>query len=170
LDQQVAEEVASTKFGCAKCGNVYKWKKSLNKHWKEKHGSDPGDQLYTPPGMHILLQQGNHTQTEHRRCCHKNLLERITVKQRGADSNASSRAQTPQNFLNGHYNNGQQDDEMDGAAPLSYMPSTIPMGPFVLGTSSQPVFPSSGQRQSLINSLNAPIPSSTPKSFPERSM
>lgn len=170
MDQQVAEEVASTKFGCAKCGNVYKWKKSLNKHWKEKHGSDPGDQLYTPPGMHILLQQGNHTQTEHRRCCHKNLLERITVKQRGADSNASSRAQTPQNFLNGHYNNGQQDDEMDGAAPLSYMPSTIPMGPFVLGTSSQPVFPSSGQRQSLINSLNAPIPSSTALDLSTHSM
>lgn len=26
-----------TKFACSKCGNVYKWKKSLNKHWKEKH-------------------------------------------------------------------------------------------------------------------------------------
>ena len=173
--QQVAEEVASTKFGCAICGNVYKWKKSLNKHWKEKHGDDPGDQLYTPPGMHVLLQQGNHTQTEHRRCCHNNLLERITVKKRSvpaADSDdAGSRAQTPQNFLNAHYsgggmNGGADDDEMDGAVAVGgYVPSSMPVGPFVLGTSSQPVFPSpssSGQqRQSLINSLNAPIPSSS---------
>lgn len=25
------------KFKCSSCGNVYKWRKSLNKHWKEKH-------------------------------------------------------------------------------------------------------------------------------------
>lgn len=25
------------KFKCSNCGNVYKWRKSLNKHWKEKH-------------------------------------------------------------------------------------------------------------------------------------
>lgn len=156
---QVAEEVSSTKYGCAKCGNVYKWKKSLNKHWKEKHGGDPGDQKFTPPGMEILLQQNNHTQTEHRRCCHNTLLERITVKQRPS-SNTSSRAETPQNFLNGHYG---QDDEMDGPNPMGYMP-TIPMGPFVLGTSSQPVFPNSNVRQSMIANLNAPIPSSTSSS------
>ncbi|XP_076449811.1 uncharacterized protein LOC143286107 [Babylonia areolata] len=155
---EVAEEVANTKYGCAKCGNVYKWKKSLNKHWKEKHGNDPGDSQYTPPGMQILLQQQNHIQTEHRRCCHKTLLEAITVK----SSDASSRSQSPHTFLNGHYSGTGQDDDVDGEEPLSFVASSIPVGPFVLGTSSQPVFPStSGQRQSLINSLNAPISSAS---------
>ncbi|KAL8561022.1 hypothetical protein ACOMHN_061721 [Nucella lapillus] len=152
---EVAEEVTYTKYGCAKCGNVYKWKKSLNKHWKEKHGNDPGDSLYTPPGMLILLQQNNHVQTEHRRCCHKTFLEQITVKRP-----SSSRPHTPPHFLNGHYNgqlSSSQEDDVDGEEPLSYVPASIPVGPFC-----QPVFPSSGQqRQSLINNLHAPIPSSS---------
>ncbi|CAH1778774.1 unnamed protein product [Owenia fusiformis] len=25
------------RYSCSNCGNVYKWRKSLNKHWKEKH-------------------------------------------------------------------------------------------------------------------------------------
>ena len=35
------EEQDGTKYACSKCGNVYKWRKSLNKHWKEKHEGEP---------------------------------------------------------------------------------------------------------------------------------
>ena len=33
------------KYSCSKCGNVYKWRKSLSKHWKEKHDNE------TPPPL-----------------------------------------------------------------------------------------------------------------------
>lgn len=33
----VMDETGVLRFKCSKCGNVYKWRKSLNKHWKEKH-------------------------------------------------------------------------------------------------------------------------------------
>ena len=153
--------MSSVRFGCAQCGNVYIRKKKLKSHWRKRHGTDPGDQLYTPPGMHILLQQGHHTQTEHRRCCIKNLLERFTVKERGADSNNSSRWQIPQNFLNEHDSDSQQDDEVDGAVSFSYVPSSTSTEPVVPGTSGQTVFHSSDHAQSLINSLITRPPSST---------
>ena len=38
------QEEDGMKFACSKCGNKYKWRKSLNKHWKEKHEGE------TPPG------------------------------------------------------------------------------------------------------------------------
>lgn len=39
----IVRDVDGTKYACSKCGNVYKWRKSLNKHWKEKHdGELPG--------------------------------------------------------------------------------------------------------------------------------
>lgn len=34
------DEPDGTKYACSKCGNVYKWRKSLNKHWKEKHDGE----------------------------------------------------------------------------------------------------------------------------------
>ena len=39
---------AGVKYACSKCGNVYKWRKSLNKHWKEKHFGETPD-LTKPP-------------------------------------------------------------------------------------------------------------------------
>ena len=35
----IIHEIDGTKYACTRCGNIYKWRKSLNKHWKEKHGS-----------------------------------------------------------------------------------------------------------------------------------
>lgn len=34
----ITDNKGVVKFKCARCGNAYKWRKSLNKHWKEKHG------------------------------------------------------------------------------------------------------------------------------------
>ena len=36
-------EPDGTKYACSKCGNIYKWRKSLNKHWKEKHEGEIPD-------------------------------------------------------------------------------------------------------------------------------
>ncbi|KAH3773482.1 hypothetical protein DPMN_174844 [Dreissena polymorpha] len=44
---EVMDEVG-VKYACSKCGNVYKWRKSLNKHWKEKHCGEIPD-LTKPP-------------------------------------------------------------------------------------------------------------------------
>ncbi len=34
------QDLEGIKFACSKCGNIYKWRKSLNKHWKEKHDGE----------------------------------------------------------------------------------------------------------------------------------
>ena len=39
------------KYACSKCGNVYKWRKSLNKHWKEKHFGEVPDLTKPPPTL-----------------------------------------------------------------------------------------------------------------------
>ncbi|WAR12489.1 XFIN-like protein [Mya arenaria] len=44
---EVVDDVG-VKYACSKCGNVYKWRKSLNKHWKEKHCGETPD-LTKPP-------------------------------------------------------------------------------------------------------------------------
>jgi hypothetical protein len=36
------------KFACSLCGNLYKWRKSLNKHWKEKHNEENPPPLDAP--------------------------------------------------------------------------------------------------------------------------
>jgi len=36
-------EPDGVKYACSKCGNIYKWRKSLNKHWKEKHDGEAPD-------------------------------------------------------------------------------------------------------------------------------
>lgn len=44
---EVVDDIG-VKYACSKCGNVYKWRKSLNKHWKEKHFGETPD-LTKPP-------------------------------------------------------------------------------------------------------------------------
>lgn len=48
----LTDEPDGTKYACSKCGNVYKWRKSLNKHWKEKHdGETPSLHSRPPPAL-----------------------------------------------------------------------------------------------------------------------
>ena len=137
----MAEELGCTKYGCSRCGNVYKWKKSLNKHWKEKHCGDPGNKESCPPGMKILLDQGNHQQADERRCYHRHFLARITVKSETdlvtpADIRVS-RQSTPEVIPE-----SQGDvDEIDDANDVDgFISPGVPVGPFASGI-SQPVFP-----------------------------
>ena len=39
----ISGEPDGVKYACSKCGNIYKWRKSLNKHWKEKHDGETPD-------------------------------------------------------------------------------------------------------------------------------
>jgi len=39
----ISGEPDGVKYACSKCGNIYKWRKSLNKHWKEKHDGELPD-------------------------------------------------------------------------------------------------------------------------------
>lgn len=55
---EVCDE-AGIKYACSKCGNVYKWRKSLNKHWKEKHFGDIPDSSKPPPGLAKLNAVSN---------------------------------------------------------------------------------------------------------------
>lgn len=50
-----------TKFACSLCGNTYKWRKSLNKHWKEKHITETPPPLDAP--VTVKLRNGNTTTT-----------------------------------------------------------------------------------------------------------
>lgn len=56
------QDVDGIKYACSKCGNIYKWRKSLNKHWKEKHdGEIPtplGPTGYAALNIPHLVQQG----------------------------------------------------------------------------------------------------------------
>lgn len=56
--RKVIEE-GITKFACSICGNTYKWRKSLNKHWKEKHITETPPPLDAP--VTVKLRNGNTT-------------------------------------------------------------------------------------------------------------
>ncbi len=56
--RKVLEE-GVTKFACSLCGNTYKWRKSLNKHWKEKHITEIPPPLDAP--VTVKLRNGNTT-------------------------------------------------------------------------------------------------------------
>ncbi|KAI0990324.1 hypothetical protein GJ496_011460 [Pomphorhynchus laevis] len=43
--RRIYDEERGVRYACSICGNVYKWRKSLNKHWKEKH------RLENPPPL-----------------------------------------------------------------------------------------------------------------------
>ncbi|KAL7670851.1 hypothetical protein ACOME3_005769 [Neoechinorhynchus agilis] len=52
-----------TRFACSLCGNVYKWRKSLNKHWKEKHKN----QSPPPLDAEVIIREKNISETTRRR-------------------------------------------------------------------------------------------------------
>ncbi|RUS89851.1 hypothetical protein EGW08_002381 [Elysia chlorotica] len=86
-----AVDSAGTKYACSQCGNIYKWRKSLNKHWKEKHSQDPLVDSPSPPGMLELLKSGKYTQLGSRRIYDNNFLATIkTQKDDGTNGSATA--------------------------------------------------------------------------------
>ena len=51
------QEGDGVKYACSKCGNIYKWRKSLNKHWKEKHDGEIPEPRTGMPS--VAIPRGN---------------------------------------------------------------------------------------------------------------
>ncbi|KAI8790485.1 zinc finger protein Xfin [Biomphalaria glabrata] len=147
-----AVDSSGTKYACSQCGNIYKWRKSLNKHWKEKHSLDPLVEVASPPGMLELLKSGKYTQLGARRIYDNIFLS--TIKTQKDDDHVQATASpssippspSPPNFLSNSQSlvNNRMSSNLS-----SLMPKMI--GPFVAPT-SQPVFP--GMSHSLSNVHN----------------
>lgn len=126
------------KYSCSKCGNVYKWRKSLNKHWKEKHFGEIPDASRKPKGL-VYLNVPSVKQNGR----DGNMVTKYLLNEGGSLNNSSdefmqfnksindgSRSSTP-------YRIGtpvQPPEDVDSVV----IPQMI--GPFITN-SSQPIFP-----------------------------
>ena len=67
------QEGDGIKYACSKCGNIYKWRKSLNKHWKEKHdGEVPDARSAAVTALTIPSRIGNSSNISHLMGMNKN--------------------------------------------------------------------------------------------------
>ncbi|XP_076470751.1 uncharacterized protein LOC143300742 [Babylonia areolata] len=143
----------STKYGCSRCGSLYKWRKSLNKHWKEKHDGDPGDNSPVPQGMKMLLKQQAYRQTEGRRCVHVELLNSITVGVLSPEPETHTADYTVSDIPHGVEKNGLDGEVAGGVTPSAY--STEPL----TSSASTPPASDSGSGSGMDNRhLNGPSP------------
>ncbi|XP_022343987.2 uncharacterized protein LOC111137051 [Crassostrea virginica] len=110
------------KYACSKCGNVYKWRKSLNKHWKEKHFGDIPDSSVPPPGL-AKLNSLNHVQYSYRFPTPKGADRLSPASQRGE----KSRSETPVSMVE-RYQPGSELMENSNMSSV-VMPRFI--GPFI---------------------------------------
>ncbi|CAF1322639.1 unnamed protein product [Rotaria sordida] len=55
------DDATAVKFACSLCGNLYKWRKSLNKHWKEKHNDESPPPLDAPVTIRPSKSSSNTT-------------------------------------------------------------------------------------------------------------
>ncbi|CAG5116754.1 unnamed protein product [Candidula unifasciata] len=137
-----AVDSSGTKYACSQCGNIYKWRKSLNKHWKEKHSMDPLVEVASPPGMLELLKSGKYTQLGARRIYDKTFLATIKTNKSDNLSHITSphvltQSPSPPHFFSAASNLVSSASRM-AASVNSLLPKMI--GPFVSST-AQPVFP-----------------------------
>ncbi|XP_046340411.1 uncharacterized protein LOC124121458 [Haliotis rufescens] len=127
------------KYACSSCGNVYKWRKSLNKHWKEKHGGEVPDGSKKPPGLMYLVNSGNHTMYGKRRIYSNSVLASMQQPSSAKSPSVSQspslvRAETPVSM--GSLMNGPSPITSDYTETTSAQPVVFPkfIGPFVNNT------------------------------------
>ncbi|XP_033754289.1 uncharacterized protein LOC117337419 [Pecten maximus] len=122
------------KYACSKCGNVYKWRKSLNKHWKEKHFGDLPDTSRPPPGL-VKLNTISHVKYRVPSSFENN--GRMSVSPSvGSHKGGRSNTATPQS-LHGYPGHSEPQEEMPMPSASSVvMPKFI--GPFITNTTSYP--------------------------------
>lgn len=136
---------AGVKYACSKCGNVYKWRKSLNKHWKEKHFGDIPDASKPPPGL-AKLNTISHVKYRVPSSIGYEMNSRMTVSPSGGSyREGRSNTATPQSVQSYSMHEQQQlhakhpshSDEM-----ASMMGSNVVMpkfiGPFITNTLFSP--------------------------------
>ncbi|XP_021351997.1 uncharacterized protein LOC110449447 [Mizuhopecten yessoensis] len=122
------------KYACSKCGNVYKWRKSLNKHWKEKHFGDLPDTGRPPTGL-VKLNTISHVKYRVPSSYENN--GRMSVSPSvGSHKGGRSNTATPQS-LHGYpiHSEPREDMPMPSASSV-VMPKFI--GPFITNTTSYP--------------------------------
>ncbi|KAH9503533.1 hypothetical protein Btru_068133 [Bulinus truncatus] len=152
-----AVDSSGTKYACSQCGNIYKWRKSLNKHWKEKHSLDPLVEMPSPPGMLELLKSGKYTQLGARRIYDNIFLSTIKTQKddeppQSAPSPTIPPSPSPPNFLTNPPSLVNKTPRMSSNV-TSLMPKMI--GPFVAST-AQPVFPMPLSMSHLHNGYESP--------------
>lgn len=132
---------AGIKYACSKCGNVYKWRKSLNKHWKEKHFGDLPDTARPPPGL-AKLNTISHVKYRIPSSYEGN--GRMSVSPSlGSHKGGRSNTATPQS-LHGYTVHSEQPEELlMPSASSVVMPKFI--GPFITNTAIYPAKKSHGQ-------------------------
>lgn len=136
------------KFACSKCGNVYKWRKSLNKHWKEKHFGDIPNHDNPPPG---LTNYSLPTPIRNRSSFGKTF---------GNGTRSTSASPSTPSFVASHSRPETPQSTLVVSSSLYKMPEdVVPMpkiiGPFITH-SSQPLFPVTSTPVGLVNTvLNA---------------
>lgn len=108
--RKVLEE-GITKFACSICGNTYKWRKSLNKHWKEKHITETPPPLDAP--VAVKLRNGNTTTTT--TPTHPAPLPIVTTTPKKADTNPISNVL---NVFQQYFNSMPKQPMEDATAPL----------------------------------------------------
>ncbi|XP_060075483.1 uncharacterized protein LOC132555153 [Ylistrum balloti] len=135
------------KYACSKCGNVYKWRKSLNKHWKEKHFGDLPDTSRPPPGL-VKLNTISHV--KYRVPSSYENGARISVSPAmGSHKGGRSNSATPQS-LHGYQVHSEPQEEMPMPSASSVvMPKFI--GPFITNTTSYPA--NKGPGHALVEAL-----------------
>lgn len=83
----LTDEPDGTKYACSKCGNVYKWRKSLNKHWKEKHdGETPSLHSRPLPALlqrDRLMNMSHHNSASKHSVFHPSSFHRSSAKSSG---------------------------------------------------------------------------------------
>ncbi|XP_041375329.1 uncharacterized protein LOC121388158 [Gigantopelta aegis] len=137
------------KFACSCCGNIYKWRKSLNKHWKEKHNSEVPDNSKRPPGLMYLVNSGNHTIYGRRRIYSNSILSNSGInghsQSLSSHSPNQSRSDTPSSAsMNRNSPLGGQDNRESSPVQTLVIPNYI--GPFITNT-SHPVYPTASSKQ-----------------------
>ncbi|XP_014785266.1 uncharacterized protein LOC106879997 [Octopus bimaculoides] len=121
------------KYSCSKCGNIYKWRKSLNKHWKEKHADEKLDGIKQISSPHNPVKLGN-TKITHE-MNRKDSCEKLIYKKEGQS--------------NGYADDGRVCHEISGVSDC-VMPKMI--GPFVTNSYISVYSTQNGQSSGQANS------------------
>ena len=147
------------KFACSCCGNIYKWRKSLNKHWKEKHNSEIPDNSKRPPGLMYLINSGNHTIYGRRRIYSNTILSNSGLnghtQSLSSHSPSQSRSGTPSSSgMNRTSPSGGQAVIDRDSSPVQTLVIPNYIGPFITNT-SHPVYPTASSKQEQASSNRA---------------
>lgn len=145
---EVVDDVG-VKYACSKCGNVYKWRKSLNKHWKEKHFGETPD-LTKPPQALQSYTLFSRFKSKFGAAGQPPAAPNVVYGAAASSAQAAGTTETPRNITNSIVNTPKSTSDSQIKTPV-VMPKFI--GPFVGGNSQSAYRPqvSPAQVKSLLS-------------------